>query len=791
VRNGMHRLSASSALLHVVAWGARRRHKFCSLRASRCAFVLVALLVGGAAAFAQGNPTWSAALAEGSTQAARGDLTLALKNLEVAQRAAVTPYEKARAAGAFGAALVQARRYDEADAQLREAYDLSAGPARARYAADLGNLAALRKRQKEAKRYYLEARALATDNPEIRLVIDLNLVRLAPENERLTQLDALLSTVGMLPDSQGTALLYLNIGIQARSLGPAGVPLAYRSLNHARRLLVPLGDSRALVEDLDALAQLYEEQGRADDAVHLTREALATSKSLAPNSVADVVINLEWRQGRLLRAAKQDDLALAAYQRAVDQIEAVRQDIPIEYEDGRSSFQSTLGPIYLGLVDLMLNAADQQAVELKEARLRRTIAIIELIKQTEMQDFLGDRCAVESMHAAQDQKVVGKTAVLYPILLPDRIELLLDTEAGLVRRSVMVSAKTVQSTTRAFADILRNGAANYLVPARQLYAWLLEPFEAVLDERPIDTLIFVPDGVLRLIPIAALYDGRQFVLEKYATSTVIGMSMTNGSVSAKRRVESLVSGMSKPGPVVTKLDEALIRRIMGTAEAPTSEITLAENRSVRSPRARVARGLSSVSEDSLGRDAVLRDALALPSVKDEIDTVGNILHGKTLLNETFTVDRFRSEASSGMYQIVHIASHGVFGGTARSSYIMAYDDLLTLEDLQTVLRSEKFQNNPVELLSLSACETAEGDDRSPLGISGAAIKARAKSVLGTLWPVEDHSAMVVMERFYTGIGSGQLSKAQALREAQLAIMRTKDRAQPFFWAPFVLIGNWF
>src|SRR4029077_19726787 len=97
---------------------------------------------------------------------------------------------------------------------------------------------------------------------------------------------------------------------------------------------------------------------------------------------------LEWRQARLLRADKQDDLALAAYERAVDQIDAVRQDIPIEYEDGRSSFQSTLGPIYLGLIDLLLQSVDRQPGEMQAARLRRTIAVVELIRQTEMQDFL-------------------------------------------------------------------------------------------------------------------------------------------------------------------------------------------------------------------------------------------------------------------------------------------------------------------------------------------------------------------------------------------------------------------
>jgi len=760
------------------------------LRTVRLALAAMALSMGCVSAVAQGGPARSSALAEGTALSEQGNLTLGLAYLEAARRAAATPSEKAKAAGELGAALAQARRFDEAEAQLREAYELSTGAVRARYAADLGNLAGLRKRQAEARRLYNEARTLAPDIPEIRLVVDVNLARIAPENERLAQLDVVYPAIAKLPDSSAKAKIYVNVGTQARVLGAAGVPLAYRSLEQARRLLTPAGASRALVEDLDALAQLYEDQGRAEDALHLTREGLATGNSLPPASTADLVINLEWRQGRLLRAARQDDLALAAYQRAVDQIEAVRQDIPIEYEDGRSSFQATLGPIYLGLVDLMLGAADKPATAAQDARLRRTIAVVELIKQTEMQDFLGDRCVVESTHPAGDQKLPARTAVLYPILLPDRVELLLDTDAGLVRKSVKVSAATVQSTARAFADVLRNGDANYLVPAGQLYRWLLEPFEEVLTEKSIRTLVFVPDGVLRLIPIDALHDGRQFVVEKYATGTVIGMSMTNGSLPGKSRLESLVAGMSEAGPVVGKLDEETVRNILGTVESAPGADKLAENRSVRSPRARLLRSLPSASRNAPERDTALREALALPSVKEEVGAVGSLLHGKTLLNETFTVGNFRSEAGTGNYQVVHIASHGVFGGTASSSYIMAYDDLLTLDDLQTVLRSEKFQNNPVELLSLSACETAEGDDRSPLGISGAAIKARAKSVLGTLWPVDDQAARLVMESFYSGLDSGQVSKVQALREAQLKLMKTDGFAQPSFWAPFILIGNW-
>ena len=169
---------------------------------------------------------------------------------------------------------------------------------------------------------------------------------------------------------------------------------------------------------------------------------------------------------------------------------------------------------------------------------------------------------------------------------------------------------------------------------------------------------------------------------------------------------------------------------------------------------------------------------------------GRITRTTSLLNAPFTVEGFRREAESGAYRVVHIASHGVFGGTAASSYVLAHDDLLTLDTLQSLLSADEFRKNPIELLSLSACETAEGDERSPLGLSGAALKARAKSVLGTLWPVEDTAARKVMEVFYGGLVNTRASKAQALRQSQVDLLRSPEYAHPMFWAPFVLIGNW-
>jgi CHAT domain-containing protein len=185
-----------------------------------------------------------------------------------------------------------------------------------------------------------------------------------------------------------------------------------------------------------------------------------------------------------------------------------------------------------------------------------------------------------------------------------------------------------------------------------------------------------------------------------------------------------------------------------------------------------------------------RASLALPGVYDEVQTLTKTLKGHELLNAQFTEATFRDEASSGRYNVVHIASHGFFGGSANDSFILTYDELLTLSDLQALLESEAYRAAPIEILSLSACETAEGNARSPLGISGAAMKARAKSVLGTLWPVDDEAARSVMEQFYSSLESRHVAKVDALREAQLQLLHDPKTADPFYWAPFVLIGNW-
>ena len=696
------------------------------------------------------------------------------------------------AAGELGVSLLQARRLDQAESSLRDAYTFFTGAERARYAIDLGNLAVILNRHNDAQTFYEEALQLAGSNAEIHATAGLAFARVTPQSERQAKLNTLSQEIGNIDDAGTRARLYFDLGDQARSLGTPAVELAYRSLDQSRQLLAQQKSANALLNAkvLDALSQLYEDQGRNEEALILTQQSIEQTHALNPGTAGDLLINLEWRQGRLQTTLHHEDLALAAYQRAVDQIEILRQDIPIEYEDGRSSFSSTLDPIYLGLADLLIQQSEKQSGDERKTSLRRARNTVELIKQSEMQDYLGDRCIFDSVKGGSATVIPPGTSILYPIIFSDRIELLLETGTGITHYTTRVSSTIVRETAKKYAYDLRKGSKDYLTRSQQLYDWLFRPFEAYAAAQHINSLVIVPDGALRLVAMGALHDGKQFAIEKFTLSTVTGLSMTNTNQPPTQGVGFLVAGISEPGPVVDKLSMATVNQIFNPAANKEAEPGLTKNRSMRSIRSVSASALENVSGDRLTRSAELTKALALPGVKQEIVDISQIMPSTSMLNATFTVGDFRHEAESGTYRIMHIASHGVFGGSADTSYILAYDDLLTLDSLQSMLKSDHFRKNPIELLTLSACETAEGDERSPLGISGAAMKARAKSVLGTLWPVDDDAARKVMENFYRGIATNHLTKAEALRQAQVELKHNDEYSHPLFWAPFVLIGNW-
>jgi len=148
------------------------------------------------------------------------------------------------------------------------------------------------------------------------------------------------------------------------------------------------------------------------------------------------------------------------------------------------------------------------------------------------------------------------------------------------------------------------------------------------------------------------------------------------------------------------------------------------------------------------------------------------------------------ELGAKEFGVVHIATHGVFAGDAESSFLLTHDGRITMNDLGSLVGRTRFRDQPIELLTLSACETAEGDDRAALGLAGVAVKAGARSALGTLWSVNDVAAADLVTDFYRELHDGPVSKAVALQRAQQKLIADPNTRHPYYWSAFLLISNW-
>jgi CHAT domain-containing protein len=137
-----------------------------------------------------------------------------------------------------------------------------------------------------------------------------------------------------------------------------------------------------------------------------------------------------------------------------------------------------------------------------------------------------------------------------------------------------------------------------------------------------------------------------------------------------------------------------------------------------------------------------------------------------------------------------LATHGQFSSNADNTFILTWDGRINVKQLDQLLRSREGKLSPIELLVLSACQTATGDKRAALGMAGVAVRSGARSTLASLWSVSDRSTAFLMIKFYRELGKPEITKAEALRRAQVALLHQDDYTSPYYWAPFVLLGNW-
>lgn len=720
-----------------------------------------------------------ARIQQGESLREKGELILAQQQFDAALRLAekaasgdTADYVAAEAASGYNLFLLN--RKESAESLLTDAYQRTAQEPKYLHVLTGQYLAALeisRGEIEQALAYLDQALALAREANEKALELSLELMRDSiidtDASVKSARLIAQAGRIGSLPDNQIKAQLQLKLAqsvlglsVDWRNAGKDSElsEACYVALANAVTFAERVGQQRLLAEALSALARLYRAHGREQEALILTERVIAICNQ---NKFVELLAPMEAQQGDLLQLQGDPVNALHAYTRAVDDLLAIRADLPIALPDGKTTIDALIDPIHRNYVDLLLRSTVGNAGQAQLA-LAKAIESMEAIKEADMEDFFLGRCAIGAQHQeAWQSKAYPDAVIVYPVLLKNRIELLVKNGTEIYRRTVDVDEANVKEQAVKLSQALHAGK-DYRNASKQLYQWLYQPIKQDVEATHARTLIYVPDRSLRAVPFSALHDGKQFMVERYAIVTLPGLTFQdlNKQRQDEKNIRTLVAGLSKPdGSAIDRLPENVRERLMGK-----------------------------VGEKTIDRTALIKE-LSLPNIEQEIGSVASPKSSTTLLNDRFTVAALKSDIATGDYAKVHIASHGYFGKNARESFVMAYDQNLSLLDFESSLGADQLRQEPIDLLTLSACETAEGDDRMLLGFSGLAVKSNVLSAVGSLWSINDQGAMEFMRLFYQGLDKS-LNKAEAMRQAQVAMIKSKRFRHPFFWAPFILIGSW-
>jgi CHAT domain-containing protein len=506
-----------------------------------------------------------------------------------------------------------------------------------------------------------------------------------------------------------------------------------------------LQDLRAEAYALGTLGGIYEQTKQLAIAQTQTQQALTIAESI---SAPDIGYRWQWQLGRILSAKKDRDRigAIAAYTKAVDNLKSIRRDLVAINPDVQFSFRQGVEPVFRELVSLLLESKEPSQDNLKSAR-----NVIESLRLAELDNYF--RLACINAQPVQIDEVDQKAAVIYPVILRDRLELIVSlpssssnqkanqkAEQTFIHHTRNLRKDEVKKTVEQLRQNLETRSTNeFKVQSQEVYNWIIAPIASELANRKIENLVFVLDDPLGNIPMGALYDGKQYLIEKYNVAVTPGLELLN------------------PKPIA------------------------------RTGLRIIAGGLTEASENFP----------ALPNVKVELDGIkSKVANTRVLLNRQFTKNAIEDAVQSLSVPVVHLATHGQFSSKAEDTFILTYSNqVINVRDLNGLLQSrETNQRGAIELLVLSACSTASGDTRSDLGIAGVAVRSGARSTLASLWTVDDQGTSILMGEFYTQLKKGNITKAQAIRNAQVNLLKNPQYKHlyehPYYWAPFVLVGNW-
>ena len=570
---------------------------------------------------------------------------------------------------------------------------------------------------------------------QLSLLIDAN--QIATAEPLLPEIRVLLPD---LPASRSAIYARVNFAQSLLKLASQDISTSHASeiiqiLSMAIHQAQELSDVRAESYALGQLGQVYEQAGQWSDAQELTEKALTMIRGL---NASEIAYQWQWQLGRILchgditcAQAKGRGSAISAYSEALNQLGFLRTDL-VANSQMQFSFRERVEPVYREFVTLLLTPPSGQT-EVAQDNLKQARDVIESLQLAQLDNYFQSACL--DAKPQQIDQIDSAAAVLYPIVLPDRLAVVLSLKGQPVHYYETLLPKTEieysltemrQALSLAFPNQLR------LQISQQLYDWLIRPAEAYFTP-DIQTLVFVPDGLLRSFPIAALHDGNQYLIEKYSVAVTSGLQVLEAQSLNPEQFGLLLGGLTE-----------------------------------------ARQGFSELSAASF-----------------EIEQIAAQVPAHIFLNQDFTQRNLQKQLKQSNSSVVHLITHGQFSSNQDETFILAWDKKVTAADLSKALQTRQLSvTNPIELLVLSACQTAAGDNRAGLGLAGLALRSGAHSTLASLWSVDDRSTANLMVKFYDALTQPGTTKAQALRQAQLAALKQGDYDHPFFWAAFVMVGNW-
>jgi CHAT domain-containing protein/Tfp pilus assembly protein PilF len=646
-------------------------------------------------------------------------------------------------------------------------------------------------------------------------------------------------------DRKGESNSLNNLGLAYKSLGQYQKAIDYytQSLTIDR----DLGDRNGESKSLNNLGSAYHFLGQYQKAIDYYTQSLTINREIGDREGEGITLN---NIALLLAKQNQPELAIVFYKQSVNVREAIRRDIKGLPKEQQQSYTDTVAGTYRNLADLLLkqdrileaqrvldllkvqeledylrnvrgsdNSAQgipniapeqpvvqglndilsqaiqlgqelaqlekippaqrtttqqQRIVELRKNQQQQTTEFVAFFNSPEVKTLVAQlrqttgaqNINLEDARSLQDnlRKLPTKVVILYPFVLEDRLELILVTaDAPPIRRTVAVKRLQLNQAIANFRTALQNPNSDATTPARQLYDWLIKPIENDLTQAQAKTIIYAPDAQLRYIPLASLYDGKQWLVERFAVNNITALSLTELNTQPARQLQ-VFAGAFTSGSYSFKVGEQQFN----------------------------FRGL--------------------PFAATEVNNLAATIPNTTkVLNGQFKPD---TVYSMNDYSVVHLATHAAFVvGKPEDSFILFGDGgRVTLRDVET-------WNLPkVDLVVLSACETGLGgklgNGEEILGLGYQIQRTGARAAIASLWSVDDGGTQALMNAFYGVLKQGNVTKAEALRLAQVSLIvnnnntsqegrgsiaivphdgatpRASDRlSHPYYWAPFILIGN--